>query len=257
MMKNRLRGKRALITGATSGIGKSVAYQLAELGVDLILTGRRETRLNELKSQLVNSFEISVETACFDIRDREACIECHQQIKHLKPDILVNNAGLASGTDAVQNASFEDWDLMLDTNLRGLLTITRLFLPEMLERNSGHIVNVSSVAGHEPYPGGSVYCATKHAVDAFTRALKMDIGHSKIRVSLVSPGAVETEFSVVRFKGDTDRAASVYAGITPLIADDIAEIIVFILNRPDHVNILDTLVFSTAQSSATRIHREI
>jgi NADP-dependent 3-hydroxy acid dehydrogenase YdfG len=251
-MINRLKGKTAVITGATSGIGKSVSHQLADMGVNLILTGRRSERLAQLQSELSG---IDVDVHAFDVRDSNACADFYKQVKHLSPDILINNAGLASGADAVQNASTDDWNRMIETNFRGLITLTHLFLPDMLERNSGHILNVSSVAGHEPYPGGSVYCATKHAVDAFTRALKMDIGHTKIRVSLVSPGAVETEFSLVRFKGDANRAASVYAGITPLVADDIAEIIVFTLNRPSHVNILDTLVFSTAQSSATRIHR--
>jgi 3-hydroxy acid dehydrogenase / malonic semialdehyde reductase len=255
-MFNRLKNKSVLITGATSGIGKAVARQLAELGVNLILTGRRKERLDQLKDELEKAHKISVDIACFNVCNKVECIDFFEKYKNTAPDILINNAGLASGTDAVQNADFEDWDRMIDTNIRGLIMLTRLFLPVMLSRNTGHILNVSSVAGHEPYPGGSVYCATKHAVDAFTRALKMDIGHSKIRVSLISPGAVETEFSLVRYKGDADRAASVYSGMKPLVAEDIAEIIVFILNRPDHVNILDTLVFSTAQSSATRIHRE-
>jgi NADP-dependent 3-hydroxy acid dehydrogenase YdfG len=254
---NRVRGKTALITGATAGIGQETARQLASLGVNLILTGRRDDRLASFKNELEDTFpEISVKTYSFDISVREEILGFVDQLGELVPDILVNNAGLAAGADKVYDASLDDWDAMIDTNFRGLIALTRLLLPKMIERNSGHILNVSSVAGIESYPGGSVYCATKHAVHAFTRSLKMDLGHTDIRVSLVSPGAVETEFSMVRFKGDADRASKVYEGMKKLVATDIAEIIVFILNRPDHVNIMDTLVFSVSQSSATQINRK-
>lgn len=257
MSKNRLSGKSALITGATSGIGAETARQLAASGVDLILTGRRESRLFELKKELMLSNpSISVHCHAFDITDRSECEKFREGYFGNEPDILINNAGLAAGFDKAQNASFDDWDQMIDTNVRALINMTRLFLPAMVARNSGHILNVSSVAGVESYSGGSVYCATKHAIHAFTKSLKMDLGGTHIRVSLVSPGAVNTEFSTVRFKGDKQRADSVYAGITPLVADDIAEIIVFILNRPEHVNIMDTLVYPVAQSAATHIIRE-
>lgn len=254
---NRLNGKTALITGATAGIGQETARQLASLGVNLVLTGRRDDRLAAFKHELADSYPgIKVETYSFDISVREDILDFVGQLGDAIPNILVNNAGLAAGADKVFDANLEDWDTMIDTNLRGLIALTRLLLPKMIERNSGHILNVSSIAGHESYPGGSVYCATKHAVHAFTKSLKMDLGHTDIRVSLVSPGAVETEFSLVRFKGDTNRAGKVYEGMKKLVAKDIAEIIVFILNRPEHVNILDAVVFSVSQSSATQIHRK-
>lgn len=254
---NRLTGKTALITGATAGIGQETARQLASMEVNLILTGRREDRLAAFKNELADSYPgIKVETYSFDISVRKDVLDFAVQLGDAIPDILVNNAGLAAGADKVFEARLEDWDTMIDTNFRGLIALTRLLIPKMIERNSGHILNVSSIAGHESYPGGSVYCATKHAVHAFTKSLKMDLGHTDIRVSLVSPGAVETEFSMVRFKGDADRASKVYEGMKKLVAEDIAEIIVFILNRPEHVNILDTVVFSVSQSSATQIHRK-
>ncbi len=254
---NRVRGKTALITGATAGIGQETARQLASMGVNLILTGRREDRLAAFKNELEDSYpEISVGTYAFDIADRDDILDFVGQLGDKTLDILINNAGLAAGADKVFEASLDDWDSMIDTNLRGLITLTRLLLPKMIERNSGHILNVSSIAGHESYPGGSVYCATKHAVHAFTKSLKMDLGHTDIRVSLISPGAVETEFSMVRFKGDSERAGKVYEGMKKLVAQDIAEIIVFILNRPEHVNILDAVVLSVSQSSATQIHRK-
>lgn len=254
---NRVKGKTALITGATAGIGQETARQLASMGVNLLLTGRREDRLAAFKNELMDiNPEVSVKTFCFDISVREEVQEFVSQLGEDTPDILVNNAGLAAGADKVFDASLDDWDAMIDTNFRGLIALTRLLLPKMIRRNSGHILNVSSIAGHESYPGGSVYCATKHAVHAFTKSLKMDLGHTDIRVSLVSPGAVETEFSMVRFKGDAERASKVYEGMKKLVAEDIAEIIVFILNRPEHVNILDAVVLSVSQSSATQIHRK-
>ena len=254
---NRLSNKTALITGATAGIGAETARQLASMGVHLILTGRRREKLELLKAELLRSHpDLRVMIHDFDITDESACKAFYDLYKNDIPDILINNAGLASGADKVQDANMDDWELMINTNVKGLITMTRLFVNGMVLRNSGHIMNLSSVAGVESYPGGSVYCATKHAVHAFTKALKMDLGHTNIRVSMVSPGAVETEFSMVRFKGDLERAAKVYEGIDPLIAEDIAEIIVFVLNRPEHVNILDTLVFSVAQSSATQVYRK-
>lgn len=255
-MLNRLSGKCALITGASSGIGKELAVQLAAMNVHLILTGRRESRLKQLADELTSAHGISVEFEAFDVRSKDECISFHSKFYGHSIDILVNNAGLASGADSVQSADISDWESMIDTNLKGMLYLTRLFLPYMISRNQGHILNVGSIAGHESYPGGSVYCATKHALRAFTRSLKMDVGHTNIRVGMISPGAVETEFSIVRYKGDIDKANAVYSGMEPLTAVDIAEIIVFMLNRPDHVNILDTFVVPVAQSSGTMIHRK-
>lgn len=252
---NRLKGKTALITGSTAGIGKAIAQQFAEMGCNLILTGRREDRLNDLSEKLANRYSVKIATSSFDIRQLEDCKLFAQKHKDSPIDILVNNAGLAKGVDPVQSGLFEDWDAMIDTNVKGLLAMTRLFLPQMLEQNSGHIINLGSTAGHEAYPGGSVYCATKHAVKAITEATKKDVHGSKIRVSMVSPGLVETEFSNVRFDGDHDRADSVYKGMDPLTAEDIAEIVVFIANRPDHVNIIDSIVMPVAQSSAQMVHR--
>lgn len=253
---NRLKGKTALVTGATSGIGKAIAEQLAALACNLILTGRREDRLQEIASKLKSEHQIDVAISVFDIRDGNACRRFADDYKESEIDILVNNAGLARGVDSIQSGSFEDWDTMIDTNIKGLLAMTRYFLPQMMERNTGHVINIGSTAGHEAYPGGSVYCATKHAVKAITEATKKDVHGSRVRVSMVSPGLVETEFSNVRFHGDNDRADSVYKGIQPLTADDIAEIVVFIANRPEHVNILDSIVMPVAQSSAQMVHRD-
>ncbi len=255
-MINRLEGKTALITGATSGIGEATARQLAELGVNLIITGRRHDRLKKLAKEWIDKYEVDVKIRAFDIRDRKACIEFVEQLGNIDIDILVNNAGGAIGVDPIYSAEFEDWDQMIDANVKGLLNMSRLLIPHMRERNAGHIINLGSIAGHEAYPGGSVYCATKHAVKAITQATKMDLHGTNIRVSMVSPGLVETEFSVVRFKGDNDKADKVYQGMIPLTADDIAEIIVFTANRPEHVNIMDTIVLPVYQSSATFVHRD-
>lgn len=254
-MQNRLEGKWALITGATAGIGKATAELFAESGVKLVITGRREGRLEKIKTQLEEEHGVEVETASFDVSDRAACQSFASELSH-PIDILVNNAGLAKGVDAVYDADLDDWDTMIDTNVKGLLTMTRLISPRMKERNSGHIINIGSIAGHESYPGGSVYCSTKHAVKAFTEATKKDLHGTNVRVSMVSPGLVETEFSEVRFKGDKERADEVYDHMNPLVAQDIAEIVHFTANRPPHVNIMDTIVFPTAQSSSTMVHRD-
>jgi len=252
---NRLNGKYCLITGATSGIGRASAEMFAEQGCNLGLTGRREQRLENLKSMLEASYDVNVDIFHFDIRDREACKKCVDAVSE-PIDILLNNAGLASGKDAVYEADFSDWDAMIDTNLKGLLSMTRFASAKMKKRNEGHIINIGSVAGHEAYPGGSVYCATKHGVKAITESTKMDLKDTAVRVSSVSPGLVETEFSKVRFHGDEDAADKVYDNLQPLTAADIAEIILFVANRPPHVNILDTLVYPVAQSSATIVHRD-
>ena len=254
-MMNRLQGKTAIITGATAGIGMSTAIQMAKSGVDLYITGRREEKLVGLKRDLEDRYGVSVTVSAFDIRNADACTKFVESIDETV-DILVNNAGLSKGLDPVYSASFDDWDTMIDTNIKGLLYVTRLVSAQMKERNAGHIINVGSIAGHESYPGGVVYSATKHAVKAITEATKKDLHGSKVRVSMVSPGLVETEFSEVRFDGDKEKADKVYDGMEPLVAQDIAEIILFIANRPDHVNIMDTIVLPVDQSSSTMVHRD-
>ena len=251
---NRLEGKTAIITGATSGIGMKTAELFAAEGVNLILTGRRKERLEQIASSLKEEFGVGVQTAAFDVRDQQACKEFVVSLSD-SIDILVNNAGLAKGTDPVYSATFEDWDVMIDTNVKGLLYLSRLISPLMKKRNTGHIINVGSTAGHESYAGGVVYTATKHAVKAITESTKKDLHGTDIRVSMVSPGLVETEFSEVRFDGDKEKAADVYKGLKPLVAQDIAEIIVFVANRPAHVNIMDTIIYPVSQSSATMVHR--
>lgn len=254
-MKNRLQDKLVLVTGATAGIGEATSRLFAQSKCKLAITGRREGRLQGLKKELENEYNIEVFTGAFDIRDRDACAEFLESL--ISPvEILVNNAGLAKGVDAVYDASFDDWDTMIDTNIKGVLTMTRLITPSMKQRNAGYVINIGSIAGHEAYPGGSVYCATKHAVKAITEATKKDLHGTDIRVSMVSPGLVETEFSNVRFKGDEERADKVYKGYKALTADDIAEIVHFIANRPPHVNIMDTIVFPVAQSSASMVYKE-
>ncbi|TVR13857.1 MAG: SDR family NAD(P)-dependent oxidoreductase [Balneolaceae bacterium] len=251
---NRLNHKTVLITGATSGIGEATARLFAEQNCTLILTGRREVRLKQLANTLSGQFNTSVQTVTFDIRNREECKKCVDAIEQ-PIDILINNAGLASGLDPIDSADFSDWDAMIDTNIKGLLSITRFVSERMKKVNKGHIINIGSIAGHEAYPGGSVYCATKHAVNAITQAAKMDLSGTNIRVSSVSPGLVDTEFSTVRFNGDKEKADKVYDRLKPLTAEDIAEILLFVANRPEHVNILDTIVLPVAQSSATIVHR--
>lgn len=251
---NRLQDKWILITGATSGIGKASAEVFAESGANLIITGRREERLQKLQKELQDMHSIEVEVFSFDVRDRKACKKCVNAIEQ-PIDILLNNAGLASGKDSIDDADFDDWDAMIDTNIKGLLSMTRYVSERMKERNEGHIINIGSIAGYEAYPGGSVYCGTKHAVKAITQAAKMDLTGTNIRVSAVSPGLVDTEFSEVRFHGDTEQAKKVYKDMTPLTGRDIAEIIHFVANRPPHVNILDTIVFPVHQSSARIVAR--
>ncbi|WP_069131239.1 SDR family oxidoreductase [Rhodohalobacter halophilus] len=254
MAHQRLKGKWVLITGATSGIGKACAYHFAEAGSNLILTGRRKDRLKAISTEINEKLAVQISTFAFDVRDRDACKQCVDSISQ-PIDILVNNAGLASGKDPIDQADFDDWDKMIDTNIKGLLSMTRFVSEKMREQNSGHIINIGSIAGHESYPGGSVYCGTKHAVKAITEATKKDLHGTEIRVSAVSPGLVETEFSEVRFHGDKEAADKVYNNLQPLTADDIAEIVFFTASRPPHVNIMDTIVLPTAQSSSTMVHR--
>lgn len=249
-----MTGKWALITGASSGIGEETAKLLSQNGYNLILTGRRKERLEAVATKL-KSEEVIV--APFDVskrKDVESFLQKHSSyLQHV--DVLVNNAGLAKGTDKAQEASLDDWDVMIDTNLKGLMQMTRGLLPYFVARNSGHIVNIGSVAGRWVYPGGAVYCASKFGVRAFTEGLRMDLIGKNIRVTNIEPGMVETEFSVVRF-GDADKASKVYAGMKPLTAQDIAETIVWVLGRPKHVNIQEMVVFPTDQASIGQVHRQ-
>lgn len=254
-MTNRIEGKFVVVTGATAGIGEAVARIMAESGANLMITGRREERLEELASELKDEFNTEVGIASFDVRNRAACKSFVDRLES-PVDILVNNAGLAAGKDPIDDADFEDWDTMIDTNVKGLLSMTRFVSPLMKKRGKGHIINIGSIAGHEAYPGGSVYCATKHAVKAITEAAKKDLHGTGIRVSMVSPGLVNTEFSTVRFHGDKEAADQVYENMEPLVGRDIAEIVHFIANRPAHVDIMDTVVLPTAQSSATMVYRD-
>lgn len=244
----------ALITGATSGIGEATAHKLAALKTDLILVGRRQDRLANLENKFKKS--VQVVTAAVDIRDEKA-VEAfvHDRQKELSQvAILINNAGLAKGTDKVQDAKLSDWDEMLDTNVKGLFHFTRLILPFMIKNNKGHIVNLGSVAGRWVYPGGAVYCATKFAVRGFTEGLRMDLMGTPIRITNIEPGMVETEFSEIRF-GDKAKAAKVYEGMKPLSADDVAESIIWSLNRPAHVNVQELVLFPTAQPAVGMVHR--
>jgi NADP-dependent 3-hydroxy acid dehydrogenase YdfG len=248
--------KTVLITGATSGIGKATAILLAVKGFRLVLCGRRQERLEGLKAELGK--KTRVHTLNFDVRDKEAGFEAiaslPEEFKNI--DILINNAGNAHGLDPIESGSTDDWDAMLDINVKGLLYVSKAVIPNMVERKSGQIINIGSTAGKEVYPKGNVYCASKHAVDALTTGMRIDLNAYGIRVGAVNPGAVETEFSNVRFKGDDERADGVYHGFEPLVAEDIAEIIHFVVTRPNHVNIADLVVMPTAQASATIIKKD-
>lgn len=248
--------KTALITGATSGIGKATAQILAKNNYKIILCGRREDRMAELEKEL--SQLTAVHTLLFDVRDKQAVFDSIASLPEAfsKIDILINNAGNAHGLDPIQNGDLDDWDAMIDINVKGLLYVSKAIIPQMIERKSGHIINIGSTAAKEVYPNGNVYCASKHAVDALNQGMRIDLNPFNIRVGAIHPGMVETEFSEVRFKGDTDRADKVYQGFTPLQAEDIADIIHFVVSRPYHVNIADLVVMSTAQASSTIVKRD-
>ena len=246
----------AFITGATSGIGKATAEIFAKNNIRLILCGRRAERLQELKTALSKFTEVT--TLQFDVSKRN---EVEKAVKSLPKDfqqidILINNAGNAHGLSTIQDGDIDDWDAMLDINVKGLLYVSKAIIPQMTERNNGYIVNIGSIAAKEVYPNGNVYCASKHAVDALNKGMRIDLNKHNIRVSAIHPGAVETEFSEVRFKGDTEKAKSVYAGYKALQAEDIADIIHFVVTRPYHVNIEDLVVYPTAQASATIMNKK-
>ncbi len=252
-----MENKIALITGATSGIGKATAFSLAILGYNIIATGRRSDRLEALRDELPKN--VALYTLTFDVRDKAAVKESLASLPDdwKKIDVLVNNAGNAHGMDPVQSAKLEDWDAMMDINVKGLLYVSHAVIPGMVERNAGIIINIGSIAGKEVYPNGSVYCGSKHAVDAITDGMRIDLNPHGIKVIGVHPGMVETEFSLVRFKGDEDRSKKVYQGLTPLKAEDIAEIIAFAVSRPPHVVMSDIVILPTAQASATIVKKNL
>ena len=255
---SRLQNKIVFITGCTSGIGRACSEAFASEGANLLLCARRKELLDQIAQELQKKFSIKVYTFLLDVRDRQAV----EKSIHALPlewqaiDILINNAGLARGLDKVHEANIDDWEEMIDTNVKGLLYVTRTVAKMMVEKHSGHIINIGSIAGHEAYTGGSVYCASKHAVNAITKSLRMDLLGTGVKVSTVDPGLVETEFSIVRFHGDKDRANNVYRGITPLIGKDVAEAVVFVANRPEHVCIAEMIVFPSDQASASMVYRK-
>ena len=249
--------KIALITGATSGIGKASAITLAKMGYDIIATGRRKDRLDELETELPAG--VRYYPLVFDVRDREKVgdILGNLPADWAAVDVLINNAGNAHGLDPIQTGSLDDWDAMMDINVKGLLYVSKAIIPGMTERKSGIIINIGSIAGKEVYPNGNVYCGSKHAVDAITKGMRMDLNPFGIKVIGIHPGLVETEFSLVRFKGDEKRAETVYQGFEPLVAQDIADIVEFVVNRPAHVVLADIVVLPTAQAAATLVKKNL
>ncbi len=250
--------KYVLITGATSGFGEACARIFAQHNWNLIITGRREDRLNLLKSELTSEFNIDVISKVFDVRNLDEVNNAFQSLgKEVQNslEILINNAGLAVGRGPLEDGVVDDWERMIDTNVKGLLYVSKAIIPILKTNKKGHIFNIASIAGKEVYPGGNVYCATKHAVDALSQGMRMDLVHDNIKVTNIAPGAADTEFSIVRFKGDEKTAKSVYEGFQPLLANDIAETIYFVATRPAHVTINDLVIMPTAQASATIFHK--
>jgi 3-hydroxy acid dehydrogenase / malonic semialdehyde reductase len=254
---NRIKGKLVLITGASSGIGAACARRLAREGARLVLWARRRERLEDVAAELRRTHGTAVATAQVDVREREAVQRAVDVMLADQgvPDVLLNNAGLASGLSKLQDGDFEDWDRMIDTNIKGVLNVTRPILPHMVARRTGHVVNLGSTAGHMVYPMGNVYNATKYALRALNEGMNLDVAGTAIRVSSVDPGFVDTEFSEVRFHGDTARAQAVYEGFTPLSADDVADAIAYVINLPDQVNILDMVLMPTAQRNVYVVDR--
>jgi 3-hydroxy acid dehydrogenase / malonic semialdehyde reductase len=249
----------AIITGASSGIGLACAEKFAEAGWDLLLTARRSERLKLIAARLQKKFKTAVFIQEMDVRERESGAQLAHFLtrNQLKPHLLINNAGLAVGIASIHEGLTDDWERMIDTNIKGLLYVTRALAPLMTAQGFGHIINIGSIAGKETYPGGNVYCATKYAVDGLTKAMRMDLVSYGIRVTQIAPGAVETEFSTVRFKGDEDRATKVYQGFKPLNPEDVADAVLYCASLPAHVNINDLVIMPTAQASATIIHRKL
>lgn len=244
--------KTVLITGATSGIGLACAKRFCSENWNLIITGRRKDRLESIKNSNPDS---DIQTLCFDVRDREETTNALAQIDSQQIDVLINNAGLAVGVSPIDQGNFEDWDRMIDTNVKGLLNVSHSIIPKMIQRKEGHIINIGSIAGKEVYPNGNIYCASKHAVDAISQGMRIDLIQHNIKVTNIAPGLVETEFSNVRFYGDIEKADNVYVGMDPLRGEDIADAIWFCASRPKHVNIADMLILPTHQANATTVVR--
>lgn len=248
----------ALITGATAGFGEACAYEFAMNGWNLIITGRRDERLSALKAAIESKYDVSVMTLCFDVRDNQAVNEAISEIpKSVKSNItlLINNAGLAVGKGPIDEGVIDDWERMIDTNVKGLLYVSKAVIPILKENENAQIINIASIAGKQVYPGGNVYCASKHAVDALSQAMRIDLVSYGIKVTNIAPGAAETEFSVVRFKGDQNAADSVYQGYQPLVAKDIAETAYFAATRPPHVTLNDIVIMPTAQASPAVLYK--
>lgn len=253
-----LKNKIVFITGATSGIGKSCAYAFAKEGANIIINARRMNLLNDIADDIRKKFNVKVFAYQLDVRDKKAVIDSVNNLpdEWKNIDILINNAGLAKGLNKFYDDDPEGWDEMIDTNVKGLLYVAHAILPGMIERKSGHIINMGSIAGHDAYPKGAVYCATKHAVDAITRSLRMDTIDKNILVSTIDPGLVETNFSNIRFYGDKEKAKNVYKGLTPLTGDDVADAVIYCATRPPHVNIAEITLLASRQASATVVYRE-
>jgi len=251
--------KLAFITGATSGIGKSTAIKLAQNSWNLIISGRREDRLKSLEDELKSKYNVKCLSLCFDVRDKNTVKQLISELKDewQNIDLLVNNAGLALGLSTIDNADENDWEVMIDTNIKGVLNVTSAVLPLMKKRLKGHIINIGSIAGVEVYQNGNVYCATKHAVNALTKAMRIDLVQYNIKVSQVLPGAVETEFSLVRFKGDNEKANSVYNGFLPLEPENVADVILYTALQPENVNIAEVLILPKAQAAAGIIKKDL
>lgn len=249
------QGRIVLITGATSGIGEATVKLLAKNNFRLIMCGRRKDKLSLLQEELSKTTDVY--SLSFDVRDKHAVKKSLGNLptEWKTVDVLINNAGNAHGLAPIHDGNIDDWDAMMDINVKGLLYVSKEIIPGMVERKSGHVVNIGSIAGKEVYPNGNVYCGSKYAVDAITNGMRMDLNSYGIKVTGIHPGLVETEFSLVRFKGDKEKASKVYQGITPLVGDDIADLILFILTRPPHVQVADMIVFPTAQASATIVKR--
>lgn len=255
---SQLSNKTVFITGASAGIGKACAAAFAKSGANLLLAARRINKLNELANSLSKEYKVKIKSVEMDVRNNDEVTEALSSLDNewKNIDILINNAGLARGFDKIYEGKLTDWEEMIDTNIKGLLFVTRQVLPGMVERKSGHIINIGSVAGHETYPSGNVYAATKFAVNALTKSIRMDVLDKNIKVSTVDPGLVETEFSIVRFSGDETKAKNVYNGIVPLNGDDIADAVFYCATRPTHVNINEVILTPIAQASPTMVHRD-
>ncbi|MCC6866476.1 MAG: SDR family NAD(P)-dependent oxidoreductase [Ignavibacteria bacterium] len=250
--------KIVFITGASSGFGKAIAEQFAKNGANLIIAARRYERLKELSVILKKKYKTEIYPLKLDVRKKSDVFKAVKAlpVKWQKIDILINNAGLSRGLDTLHEGSTKDWDEMIDTNVKGLLYVTKAVLPQMVKRNSGHIINIGSIAGHEVYPKGNVYCATKHAVDAITKGIRIDVVNTDIRVSTIDPGLAETEFSIIRFRGNVNKAKAVYTGIEVLRAEDIADAVIYTASRPLRVNIAEMIIMPNKQASSTIVHRK-